>query len=383
VSPRAAPTLILHVIHQFATGGLENGLVNLINHLPHDRFRHAVACVEDYTDFGRRVRREETSLHALHRSRKGVWQVRRDLYALCRTLRPAIVHTRGMSGLDALLPATLAGVRHRIHGEHGWDMHDLNGRDWKTGLLKRVHAPLVERYIAVSRDLERYLEQRIHVSPQRITTICNGVDTLRFLPRGPATVVPLPADFAPPGSIVVGTVGRLVPVKDQATLLRAFALLANGGEQFSRSMRLVLVGGGPLQAQLQELALQLQIAERTLFVGPQQDVLPWLQAMDLFVLPSLNEGISNTILEAMACSLPVVATRVGGNVEVVLDGEHGALVPAADGEALVTAMRSYLRDADLRQTHGQASRHRALQEFSLDGMVRRYQDVYERVLGWR
>ncbi|EHR72000.1 sugar transferase, PEP-CTERM/EpsH1 system associated [Burkholderiales bacterium JOSHI_001] len=381
---RTAPPLILHVIHQFATGGLENGLVNLINHLPHDRFRHAVACVEDYTDFGRRVRREDTSLHALHRSRKGVWQVRRELYALCRKLRPSIVHTRGLSGLDALMPAALAGVQHRIHGEHGWDMHDLNGRDWKTALLKRAHSPLVERYITVSQDLGNYLEQRIHVKRQRITTICNGVDTQRFQPRGPSSPRLLPEGFAPPGCVVIGTVGRLQPVKDQQLLLQAFSRLqrpaADPSGAGAAALRLVLVGDGPLQSDLQAQAQALGIAERTWFAGDRSDVAALLQQLDVFVLPSLAEGISNTLLEAMATGLPLVATRVGGNVELVQDGENGSLVPVGDAAALAQALQALVDNPAQRQAQGAASRQRAERQFSLDAMVAQYQRVYETAL---
>src|SRR4051794_23981778 len=105
----SGPPLVLHVIHHLVTGGMENGLVNLIGGMPPDAFRHAVACVEDYSDFRERLRPCGTEVIALHRSRVGVWQVRREIYRLCRRLRPAIVHTRGLSGLDALLPARLAG----------------------------------------------------------------------------------------------------------------------------------------------------------------------------------------------------------------------------------------------------------------------------------
>jgi sugar transferase (PEP-CTERM/EpsH1 system associated) len=385
VSGAGAPPLVLHVIHRFATGGLENGLVNLINHLPQERFRHAVACVEDYTDFGRRVRRADTSLHALHRTRRGVWRMRRDVYRLCRQLKPAILHTRGLSGLDALLPAALAGVRHRVHGEHGWDMHDLHGRDWKTAWLKRLHAPLVQRYITVSRDLGQYLEQRVHVSPGRITTICNGVDTQRFRPREPDSGSLLPEGFAPEGSVVIGTVGRLQPVKDQQALLQAFAQLqpapgAGQGGTGGQPLRLVLVGDGPLRGALQAQAQALGIAGQTWFAGDRSDVAALLQQMDVFVLPSLAEGISNTLLEAMATGLPLVATRVGGNVELVQDGENGTLVPVGDVPALARCLRDLVQQTGRRMAQGEASRRRAENNFSLQAMVAGYQRVYETVL---
>jgi sugar transferase (PEP-CTERM/EpsH1 system associated) len=378
VNPGTPPPLVLHVIHRLATGGLENGLVNLINHLPPQRYRHAVACVEEVTDFSRRIQRPDTALFSLHRSRQGVWAMRRELYRLCRRLRPAIVHSRNQSGLDALLPAALAGVRHRVHGEHGWDMDDLHGHRFKPALLRRLHAPLVERYVTVSQDLAHYLQQRVHVRPQRISTVCNGVDTERFHPRRHGAPDLLPPGWAAQRPLVVGTVGRLTGVKDQASLLQAFAQLKPTAQQ---PLRLVLVGDGPLRQDLQSQAANLGIADATWFAGDRTDVPELMQQMDLFVLPSLNEGISNTLLEAMATGLPLLASRVGGNPELIHDGEHGRLLPAADPQALAQALQALVDQPALRQAWGAASRRRAEQHFSLEAMVAGYQQVYDQVLG--
>ncbi|MEG1052070.1 MAG: glycosyltransferase, partial [Janthinobacterium sp.] len=122
-------------MHHLVTGGLENGVVNLINHMPESAFRHGIVCIEDYSDFRDRIVRRDVPVIALKRSRIGVWAMRRELYKLCRTLRPAILHTRNQSALDALLPARLAGVRHAVHGEHGWDVDNLRGDRWKPALL--------------------------------------------------------------------------------------------------------------------------------------------------------------------------------------------------------------------------------------------------------
>ena len=188
--------LVLHVIHHLVIGGMENGLVNLIQRMPESRFRHAVACVEDYSDFRQRLTRSDVEVFALHRSRIGSWKLRTDLFRLCRTVRPDILHSRGLSGLDALLPARLAGVRHCIHGEHGWNMDDLHGENRKSALLRRLHSPLIEHYITVSKDLERYLVDGVGIPPSRISQIHNGVDTERFSPRTERPSDLLPAPFS-------------------------------------------------------------------------------------------------------------------------------------------------------------------------------------------
>ena len=193
-------------------------------------------------------------------------------------------------------------------------MSDLEGARFKPALLRRLHAPLIDRYITVSKDLERYLVRRAHVAPARITQIYNGVDIARFAPAigKPASV--LPDGFAPEGTVVIGTVGRIEPVKDQATLLRAFAELGRTHPALAANARLAVVGNGPLLGELRELAATLGIAGVTWFPGAQDNVPDVLRSFDIFVLPSLNEGISNTILEAMASGLPVIATAAGGNV---------------------------------------------------------------------
>ncbi len=379
--PADSRPLILHVIHSLATGGLENGLVNLINHIPAARFRHAIACIEDYSDFRDRLARTDTEVIALHRSRVGVWNVRRALYRLCRDLRPAIVHSRNMSGLDALLPARLAGVPHRVHGEHGWDVDNLGGDKLKPALLRRLHAPLVDRYITVSRDLQRYLIDRVGIAAAKITQIYNGVDTQRFCPRSSAVRETWPPGFATSESTVIGTVGRAQPVKDQASLLRAFAALVDDNPEWRRRLRLVVVGDGPLLGELQALARELDIAESTWLPGALRNVPEVLRDLDVFVLPSLSEGISNTILEAMASGLPVLATAAGGNVELIEAERCGRFFQPGEVDALTRLLREYIADPALRQRHGREARAIAAERFSLAVMVSRYQAEYEKLAG--
>jgi sugar transferase (PEP-CTERM/EpsH1 system associated) len=254
---------------------------------------------------------------------------------------------------------------------------DIDGSARRPALLRRLHAPLVDRYVTVSKDLERYLVRRIGIAPARITQIYNGVDTTRFAPAGAAARDTLPAGFAPPGACVIGTVARVQPVKDHATLLRAFAALAASAPALAANARLAIVGDGPLLADLRALAATLGVDGTTWFAGERTDVPALLRALDLFVLPSRNEGISNTILEAMASGIPVVASAVGGNVELVADGTTGTLFPAGDAAALARALERYLADAALRAAQGRSARAAATERFSLPAMVAGYQRVYE------
>ncbi|SJM90244.1 Sugar transferase, PEP-CTERM/EpsH1 system associated [Crenothrix polyspora] len=369
--------LIMHVIHHLLMGGMENGLVNLINNLPESRFRHVIVCIENDSEFRERIVRKDVSIVVLNRSRIGVWALRRQLFGLCRSLKPAIVHSRNLSGLDALLPARLAGVPYCVHGEHGRDVDDLDGSNRKLALLRALHRPLINRYITVSKDLQDYLVGRVGVAVTRITQIYNGVDTGRFTPASDKPRSVLPENFQSPDKIVIGTVGRLQAVKDQATLLRAFAGLLEKHPDKASCLRLAIVGGGPLFDELRKLADSLGLTENLWLPGKADNIADILKAFDLFVLPSLAEGISNTILEAMATGLPCMVTAVGGSVELVTDGYNGKFFNPGDVHRLCDVMADYVSNAELRKQHGQNARQTVLERFSLDAMMFNYQQVYE------
>ncbi len=373
-----APPLVLHVIHHLVTGGMENGLVNLVNTMPESSYRHAIVCIEDYSAFRDRIRRQGVQVFALNRSRVGIWRTRCELFALFRRLRPAIIHSRNMSGLDAIVPAMLAGVRHRLHGEHGWDVGDLRGERFKPALLRRLNSPFVSRYVTVSRDLAGYLESRVGIAATRITQICNGVDTDRFVPAGDGPRRSrLPPAFRDENCVLIGTVGRIQPVKDQTLLLRAFAIAREMHPALRNRMRLAVVGDGPLLGELHALADSLGIAGETWLPGALDNVPEVLRAFDLFVLPSLNEGISNTILEALASGVPVVATNVGGNPELIDDGVTGRLIAAGDLDTLVRTIGEYAADGVLRRRQSEVARRVAIERFSLAMMVGRYEALYD------
>ena len=359
---------------------MENTLVNLINELPQASFRHAVICIEDHSDFRFRIQRDDVEVVSLHRSKVGLFAMRKQIFHLCQKWQPAIVHARNQSGLDALLPAFLAGVPIRIHSEHGWDVDNLDGGKWKPALLKRLHRPLVTRYLTVSKDLARFLTRRVGVSPSDITQIYNGVDTDRFRPRVGGETSSLPPNFTGPDVVCIGTVGRAQAVKDQATLIRAVAQLLQRRPLLRQRVRLLIVGDGPLLAPLQSLIDELGLSEVALLPGASNQVPELMRAMDVFVLPSLNEGVSNTLLEAMASGLPVLASRVGGNPEMVPQGAGGQLFAAGDVGLLSQLLERYVDEPDLRRVHGLHARAWVEQRFSIQSMVRSYASFYDQSL---
>ncbi len=372
--------LVMHVMYRFDTGGLENGVVNLINHMPADRYRHAIVALTEVTDFRQRIQRDDVQYVSLHKPPgQGFW-LYPALFKLFRRLRPAIVHSRNLAALEVQLPAWLAGVPVRVHGEHGREVGDLDGSNRAYQRVRRFYRPFVSHYIALSRDLAQYLVERVHVAPQRITQAYNGVDSVRFHPAGEAPT-PIPGcPFAAPGHWLLGTIGRMQVVKDQLTLTRAFLLALELRPELKSRLRLVLIGAGPLREQCLAMLQAGGAAELAWVPGERNDVPDILRGLSCFVLPSLAEGISNTILEAMASGLPVIATGVGGNADLVSHGRTGDIVPADDPQAMAASIIQMATSEERALTMGRAARAEALAKFSMEAMVATYQGIYDRFL---
>ena len=369
----AGPPLIVHVIFRLDFGGLENGLVNLVNRLPVERYRHAIVCLAGFNPaYRERIRRPDVEVLSLEKRPGKDLGAYGRMWRVLRRLRPAIVHTRNLGTVDMQWVAMLAGVRHRVHGEHGWEATDPQGLNPRNLRIRRACRPAIHRYVPMSQDIERWLEEAVGVEPGRIRQLYSGVDTERFTPS-----VRCRAAVGNEGAgVTVGTVGRLDPVKNQAHLLDAFASLRPSFP----GLRLTFVGDGPERASLEARSKSLGVAGDVTFTGARSDTPDLMRGFDVFVLPSINEGISNTILEAMATGLPVVAGRVGGNPELVLDGVTGRLFGPADPNGLEQALLPYLVDLSLRQAHGAAGRARVVQNFSLDAMVERYLALYDELM---
>lgn len=372
------PPLIVHIIYRLGIGGLENGLVNIINNLPEDSYRHAIICLADSTDFSQRIKRQDVIVHQLHKRPGQDWASFFSVYRLLKQWQPAIVHTRNLAAIEYQICALLAGVPYRVHGEHGWDVFDPDGSNIKYQWLRRILGSIIHRFIPLSQHLQDYLLTRVGIPATKITRICNGVDTKTFYPRLENRLVPEACLLDLDQKLVIGTVGRMHGVKDQLTLVRAFINACENSSEFARVARLFLIGDGSLRAEALELLNDAKLADKVWLPGERNDIPEILRSLDIFVLPSKAEGISNTILEAMASGLPVIATRVGGNPELVLDGQTGCLVEKEDVEGLSFAMQDLVADKQKRRQLGEASLQRIQAEFSIDSMVDRYRRVYDK-----
>lgn len=377
------PPLVIHLVYRFDTGGLENGVVNLINHMPATAYRHAVvALTEVVPAFAARIRRDDVQYLSLHKPPGHGFKLYPRLLRLLREWRPAIVHTRNLAALECQVIAQLAGVPARVHSEHGRDLAETRGRGGRYRLMRRLYRPFVDQYVAVSRDLADYLVGEVGVSKRCLNQIYNGVDSATFVPSRPrASIAGCP--FNAPGFWLVGTVGRMQPIKGQTLLARAFIRALNEHPALAERLRLIMVGEGPLRTESQALLDAAGVGHLAWLPGERSDVPNVMQGLDCFVLPSLSEGISNTILEAMSCGLPVVATDVGGNADLVVAGRSGMIVPVEDAQAIASCLTSLFLDAGQAETMGCQGRLIVEERFSLSKMVNAYNEVYDRALAGR
>lgn len=368
---------VMHVVHSFGVGGLENVIVQLINRLPPAHFEHVVLALTTVSEFRQRVVRPDVRFIALHKPPGHAVPLYPQLYRLLRELRPHVLHTCNLAALEVVPLAWLARVPLRVHAEHGWDVHDPQGRNPRYRRLRRLYRPFVSHYVAVSRDLNDYLGRAVGVPARRRHLIANGVDTDTFAPaRGVLRAAP-GCPFEPGRHWLVGTVGRLQTVKNQPLLARAFVRTLQDNPAMREAARLVIVGEGPLRAEVERVLADAGMSDLAWLPGARADVAEVLRSLHLFVLPSQTEGTSCTLQEAMASGLPVVATAVGGTPDLVQEGVTGHLVPPDDEQALADAIARSFRDPDTAALQGQAAREYALRRFAVDTMVVQYQQLFD------
>lgn len=387
-----SPPLIVHLVHRFATGGIENGLANLINRLPPEFAHHHVMGLTGIDPrFSIRIKARHCSFEDIGlRAGRQSLTILPTLLRRFRELRPTVVHTRNLATLECQLAAWMAGVPVRIHGEHGWDESDRYGSRRRYTALRRALRHFVHQQVALSRPTADYLRTVVGVPVQGLREINNGVDTGLFAPpdqwrRNTNRLWSERSADCPDwpyaaGEFIIGSVGRLSGIKNQQLLIRAFLALREQDSEFCRLARLALIGDGPDRRRLEQQAAAAHAGQMIWFAGDRHDVPDLLRRLDVFVLCSRAEGLSNSILEAMATGLPIVATDVGGNRELIEDGNSGTLIADDDIDELKTALHHYFHHPCDRITHGCTARDRVLRQFSIGTMVEAYANLYRDLL---
>jgi glycosyltransferase involved in cell wall biosynthesis len=351
------PIRVAHLTWGLDIGGLEKLLVEFARHSDRRRFDLSFVSLTTRGRLAEDIEACGWPVIALEEPAGFRPELVLRLAPLLRRLRIDVLHTHDHNPLIYGAPAArLAGVRRLVHTGHCATLTHITRRQvWLTSLAAR----LVDIYACVSNDAAR-IAAGAGVRGKRLRTVWNGIDLSRFPCSGPRSEGP------------ALLVARLCPEKDIGTLLRALAIAVKQQPDF----HLEIAGTGPTRAELLRLSQELHLGSNVRFLGEVRDIAGLLAGASMFVLSSLTEGISLTLLEAMSAGLPVVATRVGGNPEIVVDGATGNLVPPADPEALACAMLALRRAPVAGRNMGLAGRERVERCFSIRRMVAEYEMLY-------
>jgi glycosyltransferase involved in cell wall biosynthesis len=357
----------LFVIDELDIGGTEQQILETVRRIDRDRFEPYVCCFRH----GAKAREIEALgvpvLHEPKRLKADPGLVLR-LAAMMKRERFDIVQTYlWTANTWARIAARMAGVRWVLASERNVDIWE----ETYKRVIGRFLARSTDRIIANSEAVRQYLLGRGGLAADKVVTIYNGVNFDRFRTQTDATVRRRELGIAD-DVVLAGCLARIEPAKDHGTLLQAMALISSRVPK----LELVLIGGGSEEERLKRMADELGIGPRVHFVGFRTDAAEWLQSVDISVLSSVKEGLSNTVLESMAAGRPVVATDVGGNAEVIVEGETGFLVPSRAPTELGAALAQVASSPEMMASFGAAGRRRADDLFSVDSMVKHTERLY-------
>jgi glycosyltransferase involved in cell wall biosynthesis len=363
---------VLHVVLSLEPGGMENGLTNVANRLPESEFETRVCCLLREGAFAERLK-SGTLLRSLEKPPGFSWRAVKHLAALVREWQPDIIHTHNIGTLiyTALALPGMSGCV-LLHGEHAeFSASDLS---FKRRLQRRLAYAAVDRLVPVSISLAEHLVAH-GANPKKIVAIPNGVDTDRFHAGDRAAVrrkLQLPEE-----SFVIGNVGRFGEFKRQDMLVESFDLLAANEP---KAHLLLVGGGGPMEQRVRDRVAASPYKARIHLTGFQADTRDYYRAMDILVIASTCEGLSNAALEAMATEVPVLCHTSCGASDIIENGRTGqvlAMNVAADIADQVMGLMDRKKEL---QTIGQAAREYILKHHSIQHMVDSYAALYREVL---
>ncbi len=362
---------ILHLIESSGPGGAEKMLIHLIENLDPSRYRSIVGLLQDgWLNAQLKRRGIATVIIPQRRGLHPGWIV--DCRRSIRREKVDLLHTHEFAmNVYGFIASVFAGIPiiTTVHGKSYYA--DRRRRRFAYRLAARRSSPMV----AVSEDIRLFLIDAVHIRPTRLVVLYNGIDPEPYCSNVGRVEIRRELgikDTTP----VIGTIGNLYPVKGHIHLIRA----AGSVIRLFPEAIFAIIGRGELLGQLLDEAGALGIEKNVRFLGFREDVPAFLQGIDLFAFPSLSEGLPLSLLEAMAAGKPVVATNVGGNPEVVMDGVTGFLVPPADPDGLASKLVVLLRDPSLARQFGENGRRRIHEHFALERMVRDYERLYEQNL---
>lgn len=366
-----SPVPVLYLNYSMEIGGIETLIYEFASRLNGNGFSPSVCVLKGGGTLEKKLGKGDIQVYDIEKKEGIDISIVLKLRRLFVQKGIKILHTNNFTSwfYGVLAARGIRGLKH-IHTEHS------NVKRMRRGWGEKLLCYFTDFIICVSNDVKRFMISNQYISQQRLRVINNGVDSEKYSPSVKNKEIwrrQLGINIDAP---VVGIVARLDPIKDHKTLLKAFSMLS---DKIPDAV-LVIIGDGEMKNALIEQTRELNLEHKVFFLGERQDIPELLNAMDIFVLTSLSEGHNVSLLEAMSSGLPIVATHVGGNTEIVIDGVTGLLVPPNSPEVLSAKIETLLKDEHLRLQMGEISRMRVLEYFDMHKMIENYKKIYTNVL---
>ncbi len=368
----------LHIVNSFDVGGMENGLVNLVNYSDNSIICHAVCALCGIGRAGALINQKTTKLFLLtNDSGKVNRTIFIDIYKVIKKVKPDIIHIRHWGPLwDTTIAHLLTFRRSRlVFSYHGKTYHEYCSRNKVTSFKRKILLRFIDQVVTLNEDMLVTLRNEERIAGP-ITVIPNGVDTKKFSPSLLKKELKKQLNL-PSGKLLFGTVGRLSKIKDIATIIRASNLMKKKKKDFA----VFIIGDGAENKTLAKSIKDYDVGDVVFLLGGKHNVHQYLKCFDVYIQASLYEGFSNTILEAISSGLPAIVSRVGGNPDLVRKGENGFLFSPGDDETLASQMAELADDKTMRNTFSLNSREMAVSRWSIVKMIDGYEKFYLNCLG--
>lgn len=357
---------ICHLVHSFGIGGLEKLILEMVrDSQPH--FEHHIITLTRAEPSMVELLPSNVHLYQLNKPRGHSFAVYAALYRQLRAIKPHTLHSYNLATVEYQWIAALLRIPRRIHAEHGRDSYDPDGSNNKYRLLRKLCSPVVHKFVAVSNDLGKWLNDDVGLSSTKIQVVHNGIDTQHFSAES--------KQRSP--KFTIGHVARMQAIKNQTMLLDAYSLACQRSSEFSQNSRLILVGDGPELLNLKQYQQSLLPLGEVVFTGAQMDVKPYYQSFDLFILSSIAEGIPVTLLEAMSMKIAPLVTNVGGIKEVIKHRFNGVLVDSNDTSQMSNEIIALYSDPLSRARIAKHAREHVEQSYSKQQMLSQYYRLYQ------
>jgi len=365
---------ILHLLHKLSCGGMENGVVNLINRMEYERFSNVICSLTTSDEYQNRIISKRKKIYNLNKKEGNDFSIPFKIAEIIRKEDIDIVHSRGWGTyFEGIVAAKLLCRKIKfIFSFHGKTIQELQHVPERRLRAQKMMSAFTDSILTLSDQMAQDYASMVNMAREKIGFIYNGVDTNVFTPDKSGQDK-LKREFnIGEEDFVIGFVGRVDPVKDVKTLIDAAYLVA----PTIKNMKIVIVGEGSEKRVLEDYAVNRGIGNCVIFTGQRDDIPAFLNIMEIYIQPSLYEGMSNTIVEAMACRCAVIATNAGGNPELIEHEKDGILFTPGDAHDLSGYIQQLYNDPLKRNSLAGRACEKAKGQFSLESMVKNYENLY-------